>query len=332
MAEVMRVEDLYVRFHTRRGEIKAVNGVSFSLQRESVLCLVGESGAGKSTTAMALMGLLPRAAKTVSGKVHFGGIDLLSADKVTLQAIRGKEIAMVPQEPKSAFNPMLTVGAQMEEQILAHTYMTKAEAHDMAVGLLTEMGLSDPPEVLKRFPFQISGGMCQRVMLAMAMALQPKVLIADEPTSNLDATLQIGILRRLKDFCRENHSSIILITHDMGIAARMADEVAVMYAGSIVESAEVHTIFRRPHHPYMWALLQSVPRVDRANQRFVPIAGNPPDMLNLTAECPFLPRCSKAVVRCRTETMPPLVETEPDHTAACYNPMDYRYMEEYVEA
>ena len=328
MAEVLRVEDLSVRFYTKEGEVKAVNGVSFALQENSILCIVGESGAGKTSAALALLGLLPRAGRVVGGRVYFGGLDLLAADKQTLRGIRGKQISMVPQEPVAALNPVLTVGTQVEEQILAHTTMSRKQANGLASGMLREMGLPDPQNILKRYPFQLSGGMCQRVVLSMALALSPKVLIADEPTSSLDVTLQAEILRLLKDFCKELHSAMILITHDMGVVAQMADEVAVMYAGSIVEFAEVHSLFRRPYHPYIWGLFQSLPQHDRPNQRFQPIRGNPPDLMNLPGECPFLPRCHKAIGRCRLEPSPSLEEVGPAHKVACYNTVDHGWTDE----
>ena len=332
MGEVLRAEDLEVRYETKVGVVKAVNGVSLALQKESVLCLVGESGAGKSTTALALMGLLPRYARLLGGSVFFDGIDILSTDRETLRRIRGKDIAMIPQEPRAALNPVFTIGSQMREQILAHTDMSPQEAHQLAVGMLEEMGIPDPREVLKRFPFQLSGGMCQRVMISMALALRPRVLIADEPTSGLDVTLQAEILRLLKSFCRELHASMILITHDMGIVAKIADEVVAMYAGTVVEFAEVHALYRRPQHPYMWGLFQSIPNLDGPNRRSQPIKGNPPDMLNLPRECPFLPRCPKAVNRCRMEPRPPLEELEPGHRVACYNPIDYSWLDDRDEA
>ena len=192
MGEVLRAEDLEVRYETKVGVVKAVNGVSLALQKESVLCLVGESGAGKSTTALALMGLLPRYARLLGGRVFFDGIDILSTDRETLRRIRGKGIAMIPQEPRAALNPVFTIGSQMREQILAHTDMSPQEAHQLAVGMLEEMGIPDPREVLKRFPFQLSGGMCQRVMISMALALRPRVLIADEPTSGLGRNVTSG--------------------------------------------------------------------------------------------------------------------------------------------
>lgn len=321
MAPLLEAEDLRVSFYTKEGEVKAVNGVGFTLEEESVLCLVGESGAGKSTTALALLGLLPKSASVMSGMVYFNGVDMLSANENTLRRIRGKDISLVPQEPREALNPILTIGAQVEEQILAHTNMTKAKAQDLAISMLADMGLPDPKEVFKRYPYQLSGGMCQRVMLAMALVLRPKVLIADEPTSNLDVTLQAEILRRLKVFSEEQGSSMILITHDLGIVAQMADQVAVMYAGSIVEFADVHALFQQPHHPYMWSLFQAHPRLDEPDRRFLPIRGDPPDLTNMPDQCPYLPRCSKAINKCRVESMPPLTEMENGHRVACYNPV-----------
>ena len=282
MDDVLRAEDLHVRFSTKEGEVKAVNGVS--------------------------------------------GRDLLTISMSNLQQIRGKEICMIPQEPRAALNPVLTVGSQVEEQILAHTDMPKKEARKLALATLREMGLPDPKGTLNRYPFQLSGGMCQRIVLAMALALKPKVLIADEPTSNLDVTLQAEILGRLKSLCKELHSSMILITHDMGIVARMADQVAVMYAGAIVEFAGVHSLFKRPLHPYTWGLFQALPRLDASNRRFQTVRGNPPDMLNLPGQCPFLPRCPKATNRCRLEPAPPLEEVEQGHRVACYNTVDYSWV------
>ena len=328
MGGVLEAKYLHVRFHTEEGEVKAVNGVNFSLKEESILCLVGESGAGKSTTALAVLGLLPRSARVVSGKVFFNGMDLLSLNEGRLRHIRGNDICLIPQEPREALNPILTVGSQLEEQILAHTDMSKKEATGLGLEVLREMGMPDPERILNRYPFELSGGMCQRVILSMAVVLRPKVLIADEPTSNLDVTLQAEILTRLKDFCKSRRSSMILITHDLGVVAQMADEVAVMYAGAIVEYASVHSLFRWPRHPYMWGLFQSLPRLDKPDQRFQPIGGNPPDLMKLPEECPYLPRCPKAINRCRIEPKPPLEEVEDGHTVACYNSMDYRWMDE----
>ena len=322
MADVLQVNDLYVSYATPEGEVKAVNGVSFALKEQSILCLVGESGAGKSSIALALMRLLPESTKSVMGKIYFNGLDLLSVDDHTMRQIRGSEISMIPQEPRSALNPILTVETQVQEQILAHTNMSKQEVTGLTLRMLREMGLPDPEGILRRYPFELSGGMCQRVILAMALALRPKVLIADEPTSNLDVTLQAEILGRLKSFCKELGSSMILITHDLGVVAQMADEVAVMYAGTVVEYADVHSLFRHPRHPYMWGLFQAVPRLDRPDMRYQPIHGSPPDLIDLPGECPYLPRCPKAITRCRLEPRPSLEEVEAGHTVACYNRVD----------
>ena len=331
MAEVLRAEDLRVWFNTKEGEVKAVNGVSFSLEEGSILCLVGESGAGKSTTALALLGLLPRSAVVAGGEVSFDGLDLLTVDNSTMRRIRGKDISMIPQEPRAALNPVLSIGAQVEEQILTHTEMSKAEARDLAITMLGDMGLPEPKDILKRYPFQLSGGMCQRVMISMALSLRPRVLIADEPTSSLDVTLQAEILRRLKQYCKEFHASMILITHDLGIVAQMADEVGVMYAGTIVEMADVRELFRQPQHPYMWGLFQSLPSMDQPDRRVQPIAGSPPDLINLPGQCPFLPRCPKATTQCRIEPVPPLNEVAPGHRVACYNAVDYTWMRDGEE-
>ena len=328
MNDVLRVEDLFVSFSTPDGEVKAVNGVSFSLKEESIFCLVGESGAGKTATALTLMSLLPRSASVLGGKVCFRDMDLLTTDPDTLRQIRGNEICMIPQEPRSSLNPTLTVGLQVEEQILAHTDLSKREATRLAVETLRDMGLPDPKDLLKRYPFEISGGMCQRVLLSMALALRPKVLIADEVTSNLDVTLQAEILDRLKVLCKQLHASLILITHDLGVVAHMADEVAVMYAGSIVEAADVHILFQGPRHPYTWGLFQSMPRLDQEVQRIPALRGNPPDLMNLSDECPYIPRCPKATATCQLKRKPPLEEMTVGHRVACYNPIEYHSLDE----
>ena len=239
---------------------------------------------------------------------------------------------MVTQDPRTALNPTMTIGAQVEEQILAHTDMSKKAALELAGEVLKEMGLPDPKEVLRRYPFQLSGGMCQRVMVSMAMAMRPRALIADEPTSSLDVTLQAEILRRLKSLCKDLHSSMILISHDMGIVAQMADEVGVMYSGSMVELTDVQTLFGRPYHPYIWSLLQSPHRLDRPDQRFQPLRGNPPDSMDTSGLCPFLPRCHKAMNQCRQAPMPSLDEVEPGHMVACYNTVDYSWMDDGQDA
>ena len=323
MAEVLRVEDLKVRYRTRGGDIRAVNGVNFTLQERSITCLVGESGSGKSTVALALMGLLPHNGEVTGGSVLFQEQDLLRISFGRLRRIRGKDITMVFQEPQSALNPIQSIGDQLIEPIRTHTGSKKEQAWRMAEEGLREMGLPDPPQIMRRYPFQVSGGQAQRIMLSMALTLRPKVLVADEPTSSIDVTLQAEILARLKGYIQEWGCSILLITHDMGVVAHMADEVAVMYGGSIVEQANVQELFQRPYHPYTWGIFQALPRMDDADRMLQPLQGSPPTLLNLPDQCPFVPRCSKAVSRCREETMPRLDPVAAGHAVACYNMMDH---------
>ena len=321
MAEALRVEDLHVRFSTPAGPVKALNGVNFVLEEGEIYCLVGESGAGKSTLALAIMGLLPVSATVPSGRVIFDGMDLLRISQEKLRTIRGNQVSMIFQDAQSALNPVQLVGPQLEEVILAHTNVGSRVANGMALDMLREMGLPDPKRIMGQYPFSLSGGMCQRVMLAIALVLRPRVLIADEPTSGLDVTLQAEILERLKALCREQGSSILLITHDMGIVASMAQKVGVIYAGTVVETSKVIPLFKEPQHPYTWALLKTLPRLDDVDRRLEPLRGVPPDMIDLPEECPFLPRCHKALSRCRVEHRPPLEEVASEHMVACYNPM-----------
>jgi len=322
MAEALRVENLHVRFGTVGGQVKALNGVSFVQEEGQIYCMVGESGAGKSTLALAIMGLLPINASVPEGRVIFDGVDLLQASQEHLRNLRGNEISMVFQDAQSALNPVQLVGPQLEEVILAHSDVSARIANGMAQDILREMGLPDPKRIMGAYPFSLSGGMCQRVMLAIALVLRPRLLIADEPTSGLDVTLQAEILERLRTLCRDQGSSILLITHDMGIVANMAHRVGVIYAGTVVESAEVVPLFQQPQHPYTWSLLKTLPRLDEIDRRLEPLRGVPPDMTNLPDECPFLPRCHKALSRCREEHRPPLEEVSPDHLVACYNPVE----------
>jgi peptide/nickel transport system ATP-binding protein len=321
VAEILKVEDLHVHIDTAMGVVKALNGVNFVQQQEEVFCLVGESGAGKSTLALAIMGLLPPSATVPAGRIMFDGVDLLRASQSHMRDIRGKDVSLVFQDARAALNPVQQVGHQLQEVILAHTDVSSREAVRMSEEILRELGLPEPRRIMDQHPFSLSGGMCQRVMLAIALVLRPKLIIADEATSSLDVTLQAEILERLKGLCRDFGSAILLITHDMGIVAHMGDQVGIMYAGTLSESAEVLPLFRDPRHPYTWALLQSLPRLDDAGKRLRPLAGSPPDMMNLPEQCPFLPRCAKAITRCRLERRPLLQELEPGHVVACYNPM-----------
>ncbi len=321
MSEILRVENLRVEFETQAGQVKALNGVSFSQEAGQIYCVVGESGAGKSTLALAILGLLPNSATLVEGSVYFDGVDLMRAHPDYLRGIRGKDITMVFQDAQAALNPVQTVGSQLEEVILNHTDYSTRQANRMAQEVLHELGLPDPRRILGEYPFNLSGGMCQRVMIGIALVMRPKLLIADEATSGLDVTLQAEILARLKRLCQELNSAILLITHDLGIVAHMGNRVAVMYAGSLAETADVIPLFKDPRHPYTWSLIQSLPRLDDAGRRLQPLRGSPPDMVNLPEECAFLPRCHKALSQCRVNPSPALEEVEENHWVACYNPV-----------
>jgi oligopeptide/dipeptide ABC transporter ATP-binding protein len=321
MAEILRVEDLHVHIDTNAGTVKALNGVNIVQQQEQVYCLVGESGAGKSTLALAIMGLLPDTATVPAGRIVFDGVDLLRAGQTHLRRIRGKDISLVFQDAQAALNPVQPVGQQLQEVILAHSNTSRRAATGMSLEILRELGLPEPTHIMNQYPFALSGGMCQRVMLAIALVMRPKLLIADEATSGLDVTLQAEILERLKQLCRELHSAILLITHDMGVVAHMANRVGVMYAGALVETAEVIPLFQEPRHPYTWALLQSLPRLDDTRRRLQPLRGAPPDLVNLPEQCPFLPRCPKALAQCRMDRRPELQEVGTGHRVACYNPV-----------
>jgi len=316
---LLAITNLYVQYETPAGDVKALNGVSFDLFEEQIFCLVGESGSGKSTLALAMLGLLPDNAKVIAGGINFDGIDILASTDVELQSIRGREISIVFQDAQSALNPIQTIGSQVEEVVQAHLDLSPKAVTTLCQEVLRDVGLSDPKNVMKQYPFNLSGGMCQRVMLASALVLQPRILIADEATSGLDVTLQAEILERLKDLCKDFHSSILFITHDLGIVAHMADRVGVLYAGSVAESADVLSLFREPRHPYTWSLLQALPRLDDERRRLRPLPGAPPDLINLTDLCPFLPRCSKAISRCRSDRKPHLELLEEGHHVACYN-------------
>lgn len=321
MSELLSIEDLTVSFGTSAGRVKALNNVSLTLNEGEVLCVVGESGSGKSTLALTIMGLLPHNTEISDGRIMYRDIDLLRAGADTMRDLRGREISLVFQDAQSALNPIESIGPQLEEAILAHSNVSLRAANQMAQDMLFEMGMADPKRVMGQFPFALSGGMCQRVMMAMALVMRPKLLIADEPTSGLDVTLQAEILHRIRDLVKEQNASVLLITHDMGVVASMANTVGVIYAGNVVESAEVVPLFRRPQHPYTWSLLQALPRIDDPGRRIEPLPGTPPDMIKLPAECPFLPRCFKAQSQCRTDPKPKLVEIEGMHFVACYNPV-----------
>ena len=316
---IMRIENLYTSFYTKEGEVKAVNGINLSLYEKSILGVVGESGSGKSATALSIMRLLPEPGVIKSGSVYFENLNVLELNYEELRQVRGKDIAMIFQEPSSALNPLVTIETHMQEVLQAHSSMSKRDAKDISLKLLAEFDMPAPSETLKLYPFQLSGGQVQRVMIAMSMAWQPRMLIADEITSNLDVTLQADVLDRLRRLVSEKQSSILLITHDMGVVAQLAEFVAVMYAGSIVEYSSTIDLFNKPYHPYTDALLQTIPRLDQPNRNLQQIPGNPPDLIDLPDQCPYLSRCSKATNQCRLQPRPPLREIRPGHYVACYN-------------
>ena len=322
MADVLlEVKDLHTYFKTRAGVVKAVNGVSLTLYEDSILGLVGESGSGKTMTALSILRLVPFPGEIVHGEITFDSQDLLTLPSNKMRQIRGKEISLIFQDASSALNPVIPIGRQVIEIMLEHTDMSTREARNLAVELLTQMGIADARRMLDRYPFQLSGGMAQRVMMAIGVALKPRVLIADEPTSNLDVTLQAEILHRLRLLRQESKTAILLITHDLGVIAQMAETVAVMYGGMIVEYAEPRALFANPRHPYTWGLFQALPRLDSPDKKLTPMQGAPPDMLDPPDQCPFLHRCTKAINECRTGPRPPLRKIDEDHSVACYNMM-----------
>ena len=318
---LLSVENLHTSFFTQDGTVKAVQQVSFSVGAGEILGIVGESGSGKTMMGLSVMGLVPYPGRIVDGSIRFRGMDLDEMDEDERRILRGEAMAMTFQDPQSSLNPLMKIGDQIAEILYAHGRHFDLDVREQTLEALASLGLPDPELVMESYPWQISGGMCQRVMLAMMLILEPELLIADEPTSALDVTLQAEILERILGLARDRRAGIILITHDMGVIARAADRVMVMYGGRILESAETVELFRNPKHPYTWALLQSVPRLDseRATLRGVP--GAPPDLLNPVDECPFLPRCNKATVTCRTSPMPDLVDAGDGHQIACYNPI-----------
>jgi oligopeptide transport system ATP-binding protein len=320
-SDLLSVRDLRVQFWTRRGTVHAVNGVSFDIAPGETLGIVGESGCGKSVTSLALLGLLARAGRVVSGTATFEGRDLLQLTDRELRRVRGREIAMIFQDPMTSLNPVLTVGRQIREALETHVGMGRRDAEQRAVELLDHVGIPGAKQRVRDYPHQFSGGMRQRAMIAMALACKPKLLIADEPTTALDVTIQAQILDLLRELVREQETALILITHDLGVVAGMCERVNVMYAGMFMETGRAEQLFAAPRHPYTLGLLESIPRLDAARrEQLKPIAGAPRDMLRPPSACPFQPRCRFEVEQSRQE-VPPLVEVEPGHFVACFNPV-----------
>jgi oligopeptide/dipeptide ABC transporter ATP-binding protein len=318
---LLSVEDLHVQFWTQRGTIHAVNGISFDIAPGETLGIVGESGCGKSVTSLAILGILPRAGKVVQGSATFDGRDLLQLSDRQLRRVRGKEIAMIFQDPMTSLNPVLTIGRQITEALETHIGMGGRTAERRAAELLDRVGIPAADKRVRDYPHQFSGGMRQRAMIAMALACKPKLLIADEPTTALDVTIQAQILGLLRELVAEENAALILITHDLGVVAGMCERVNVMYAGMFMETGSAQQLFARPRHPYTVGLLQSIPRLDAARgERLHPIEGFPRDMLRPPQACPFQPRCRYEVELSRQE-VPPLEELEPGHKVACFNPV-----------
>jgi oligopeptide transport system ATP-binding protein len=310
---LLEVRDLHVEFHTRDGVAKAVNGVNYSVNAGETLAVLGESGSGKSVTAQAIMGILDMPPGRIpKGEILFRGQDMLKMSGEDRRKIRGQKIAMIFQDALSSLNPVLTVGNQLGEMFRVHQGMSKKDAKAKAVELMERVRIPAAKERVNDYPHQFSGGMRQRIMIAMAIALEPELIIADEPTTALDVTVQAQVMDLLAELQREYHMGLILITHDLGVVADVADKIAVMYAGRIVETAPVHEIYKRPAHPYTKGLLDSIPRLDLKGQELYAIKGLPPNLLRIPSGCPFNPRCPKAQDVCRTDVPPVFEVTEPD--------------------
>lgn len=316
---ILTVKDLKTYFYTASGVAKAVDGVSFNIAKGETMGIVGESGSGKSVTSSSIIRLLPpRTGKIVGGSIEFEGKDVLALSKKELNDFRGKDIAVIFQDPMTSLDPVFKIGKQMTEMIMAHQNVTKDEAWKMAVEALSKVGIPEPEKRMNSYPYELSGGMCQRVIIAMAVCCKPKLIIADEPTTALDVTVQAQVLELLKELQRDMDTAILLITHNLGVVWEMCDKVMVMYAGNTVEFADTKTLYSNPRHPYTWGLLDSMPKLsDESKGELKTIPGTPPD-LRLTGECcNFYNRCPYVTEAC-TQSVPPLVEVEPGHFVACH--------------
>ena len=314
---LLEVNDLHTSFFTPAGEVKAVNGVSFYLDHGKVLGIVGESGSGKSVTAYSIMQILEKTGKIVSGSVKFDGQELVGIGEAGMKKIRGNKISIIFQDPMTSLNPTYTIGHQLMEAIRLHTNRNKKEAWDRAVEMLRLVNVNEPEKRMKQYPYEFSGGMRQRVMIAMALACEPDILIADEPTTALDVTIQAQILELMQSLQKELGMAIIMITHDLGVVAQICDEVIVMYAGSICEQGSADEIFYNPKHEYTKGLMRSIPTVDNDGQKLEPIAGTPIDLLNMPQGCPFAPRCDAAMKICLRERCQRM-QINDMHQAACW--------------
>lgn len=315
---LLDVRDLKVSFFTAAGEVKAVGGISYQLKYGEVMGIVGESGSGKSVEAYSIMGLLQSPGKVVGGSISFEGKDVLAFDKNQLQDFRGNEVSMIFQNPMTCLNPVYSIGNQLIEAVRCHKKVTKAEAWTKSVEMLKLVGINNPEKRMEQYPHELSGGMRQRVMIAMGLICDPKMLIADEPTTALDVTIQAQIIELMKEIQKKTKMAIIFITHNLGVVAEICDQVSVMYAGKIVEQGKVENIFYNPKHPYTLGLLRSMPRIDeKEHERLIPIQGTPVDMLNPPAGCPFGPRCDHCMKICLRQE-PPKFDLGEGHTVACW--------------
>ena len=317
MGKVLEVKDLVTTFRIDKKEYEVLRGVSFDLNENETLCMVGESGCGKSVTTLSVMGLLPNNGRVVSGSIKLNGQELTTMSPKELNALRGKQMGMIFQEPMTALNPLLTIGRQMTESLMLHRGMSKKEAMATAVSYLEKVGIANPEERLKQFPFQLSGGLRQRIMIAMVMAVQPSLLIADEPTTALDVTIQKQVLILLNKLKKDVSTGVLFITHDLSVVAEIADRVIVLYSGRKVEEGSIEQIFAKPQHPYTIGLMNAVPNVDLDEFDIQPIPGTFPNITEDIGGCRFHPRCPYATERCRKE-VPEMLETEPGHFVYCH--------------
>lgn len=316
--KLLEIKDERLSFFTPAGEVKALNGVSFSMEEGEVLGIVGESGSGKSVTAYSVMGLTAYPGKLIGGTINFNGHQIDKMSEKEMRKIRGNEVSIIFQDPMTSLNPVYTIGNQITEVICLHTGKSKKEAHDRAKELLELVGINEPAKRLKQYPHELSGGMRQRVMIAIALACEPKLLIADEPTTALDVTIQAQILELMQELRKKLGMSIIMITHDLGVVASMCERIAVMYAGHIVEYGNADEIFYEPKHEYTKGLIKSIPKLNvQETERLIPIEGQPVDLLNPPAGCPFAPRCANCMKICLRE-MPPKTELSDTHYSQCW--------------
>lgn len=314
--KLMNVKDLKVRFKTEDGHVSTVNGVTFNVNEGETLAIVGESGSGKSVTSLALMGILPPNGEVYEGEMTFNGKNLRTLSKKDYRALRGNEISMIFQEPMTALNPVFTIGYQIRETLIVHYKMTKEQANTRGIEMLELVGIPDAEKVMGRFPHQLSGGMRQRVMIAIALSCNPRLLIADEPTTALDVTIQAQILTLMRNLKEKSNTSIMIITHDLGVVAELADRVIVMYAGEVVEEASVFELFKNPRHPYTKGLMASIPKVHDVVDDLYSIEGTVPNPTNMPSGCKFHPRCPLADVECK-RIHPDLVYVSEGHAKRC---------------